>query len=200
MAHDSLGPQNQPVYSASGAPADAADLTEVAQFASDRARRRADLSSVRTALTGADLVNGVEFFETDTQLTWLCTGTGWEQQSNFYPGTTSGATIAGSSGGTLGVASTATIPSSAFSRLLRVEAAAIATVLTGQVDFFLRLNGTNTTRARVSSTNQTGILSYLAVIPAGSATTVQLVVVSTAPVTVPNDSSLAYIHATTTVQ
>jgi hypothetical protein len=37
MAHDSLGAKGQPQYATSGAPSDAADLTEVAQFAADRA-------------------------------------------------------------------------------------------------------------------------------------------------------------------
>jgi hypothetical protein len=72
--HDSLGPKNEPQYSGAGVPADAADLTEVAAYAAKVGNRRSDLDSVRTGLTGADLWDGLQFYATDTKLTWLYQG------------------------------------------------------------------------------------------------------------------------------
>jgi hypothetical protein len=77
MAHDSLGPKNQPVFSAAGPPADAADLTEVGEYASVVGNRKADLSTVRTSLSGADVWPGLEFYETDTDITYRYRSTGW---------------------------------------------------------------------------------------------------------------------------
>lgn len=75
MAHDSLGARNQPHYSGAGAPSDAADLTEVSDFAAAMGNRMVDLSSVRTGLTV--VWEGLEFYETDTKLTYLYTAGAW---------------------------------------------------------------------------------------------------------------------------
>ena len=78
MAHDSLGAKNQPQYSGSGVPADAADLSEIANYAAAIGNRKADASTVRTGLTGADVWPGLQFYETDTALTYVyVSGTGW---------------------------------------------------------------------------------------------------------------------------
>jgi hypothetical protein len=78
MAHDSLGTKNQPQYSATGASSQAADLSEVANYAANIGNRRVDTSTVRTGLTGADVWEGLEFEETDTGYvyTYHTTG-GW---------------------------------------------------------------------------------------------------------------------------
>lgn len=69
--HDSLGTKNQPQYADTGGSDDAADLSEIANYAAKVGNRKADASSVRTALTGSDLWDGLEFFETDTGRTYL---------------------------------------------------------------------------------------------------------------------------------
>jgi hypothetical protein len=66
MAHDSLGTKNQPQYSATGASSQAADLSEVSNYAANIGNRRVDTSTVRGGLTGADVWQGLEFEETDT--------------------------------------------------------------------------------------------------------------------------------------
>lgn len=77
MAHDSVGSKNQPHYAGGGIPADAADLTEIADYAAKVGNRRSDLASVRTALTGADLWSGLEFFESDTGAEYVYQTGGW---------------------------------------------------------------------------------------------------------------------------
>jgi hypothetical protein len=74
LVHDSLGPKNEPQYSGTGVPADAADLTEVAAYAAKVGNRRSGLDSVRTGLIGADVWDGLEFYSTDTAITWLYKG------------------------------------------------------------------------------------------------------------------------------
>lgn len=103
MAADSHGPKNEPQYAAAGAPADAADLTEVAAYAAKVGNRKVGLASDRAALTGADLWNGLEFFETDSGSTYeynngwvfshqlptgwtnLTLATGWTNMSGYAP-------------------------------------------------------------------------------------------------------------------
>lgn len=69
--HDSLGSKNVPQYSTIGAPADAADLTEVAAFAALMGNYREDVDSVRAGLSGAALYDGLRFYSTDTGVSWL---------------------------------------------------------------------------------------------------------------------------------
>ena len=54
MARNSSGSKNQPHYSSSGAPDDAADLTEVADYAAAVGNRKAGTNADRLALSGAD--------------------------------------------------------------------------------------------------------------------------------------------------
>lgn len=77
MAHDSLGTHNEPQYSETGVPADAADLTEVAAYAATVGNRRVDASTVRTGLAGSGLWEGLEFYETDTYLTYRYHSNAW---------------------------------------------------------------------------------------------------------------------------
>lgn len=77
MARDSSGPKNEPNYSGLGAPADAADLTEVATYAARMGNRRTDTSTNRAAATGADLWEGLEWQETDTGNTLMYLSGSW---------------------------------------------------------------------------------------------------------------------------
>lgn len=74
---DSYGTQNQPQYADTGAPADAADLSQVANYAAKVGNRKVGLASARTGLTGADLWDGLEFFETDSGSTYEYHNSGW---------------------------------------------------------------------------------------------------------------------------
>lgn len=79
MARDSSGTKNQPQYSSSGVPAQAADLSEVSNYAAGVGNRKTGTSTTRTGLTGADVWDGLEFYETDTGATWLYKG-GWARR------------------------------------------------------------------------------------------------------------------------
>jgi hypothetical protein len=77
MARDSSGTKNQPQYAGTGAPSDAADLSEVANYAAAVGNRKSGTNSVRLGLTGADVWDGLEFYETDTKLLYVYASTTW---------------------------------------------------------------------------------------------------------------------------
>jgi hypothetical protein len=77
LAHDSLGARLAPQYAGTGAPSDAADLSEVATYAATYGNYAAETSTARGARTGSSLWAGLMVTETDTNLTWLYT-TGWQ--------------------------------------------------------------------------------------------------------------------------
>lgn len=77
MARDSTGLRGQPIYDPNGAPSDAADLTEVAQYASDVGNRKAMTKTLRQALSGSGRWVGLTVYETDTGDEWTYTATGW---------------------------------------------------------------------------------------------------------------------------
>ena len=77
MAHDSLGSKNQPQYSSSGASSQAADLSEVANYAAYNGNMKSDVSSVRTGLSGNDLWDGLWFDETDTGIIYRRVAGAW---------------------------------------------------------------------------------------------------------------------------
>jgi len=77
MARDSSGPKGQPRYDALGVPADAADLTELGDYAALVGNRKALTSAQRQALSGSDRWVGLEVAETDTNLTYIYTAEGW---------------------------------------------------------------------------------------------------------------------------
>lgn len=77
---DSSGTKNQPQYSSSGAPADAADMSEIANYAAYNGNIKIDVDSVRTGLSGADLWDGLFFFSTDLGIMWQNrTSGGWKK-------------------------------------------------------------------------------------------------------------------------
>jgi hypothetical protein len=102
MARDTSGPKNEPNYSGIGAPSDAADMTEIATYAARVGNRRADTSANRTAATGADLWEGLEWHETDTGLTYLYLSAAWvlsRYSSAAIPIVTFGTNWTGGTGG-----------------------------------------------------------------------------------------------------
>ncbi|TAJ46367.1 MAG: hypothetical protein EPO52_17695 [Herbiconiux sp.] len=81
MARDGSGSKNEPTYTGSGAPADAADLTEIAAYAAKVGNRKAGTAADRAALSGADRWVGLEFEESDTGAVYLYTSGGWTLKS-----------------------------------------------------------------------------------------------------------------------
>lgn len=77
MARDSSGPKNQPRYDPLGIPADAADLTEVANYAALVGNYKSLTNSERVALSGSDRWVGLIVYETDTDLHFIYRSTGW---------------------------------------------------------------------------------------------------------------------------
>lgn len=76
MAATSYGSKNQPHFGEGDTPDIAGNPTAVADYAANVGNRKAGLASARTALTGADVWDGLEFFETDTGSTYVYQG-GW---------------------------------------------------------------------------------------------------------------------------
>lgn len=74
-----VGPKGQPQVSSASDFTPAADITAVADFAAAVGNRRVGTSAQRTALAGADLSSGLEFYETDTAKTYIYAGAAWVQ-------------------------------------------------------------------------------------------------------------------------
>lgn len=79
MARDSSGTKNQPQYLGTGAPATAADQNEIANYAADVGNRKVKTAAERAALSGADVWDGLEVFESDTGRTYIRIGGGWKR-------------------------------------------------------------------------------------------------------------------------
>lgn len=77
MARDTSGAKNQPQYSPNGAPSDAADLSEVANYAALVGNTKTMTEAERVNLSGADLWDGLEVRTTDTLLRWMRAGGQW---------------------------------------------------------------------------------------------------------------------------
>ncbi|MFJ3029814.1 hypothetical protein ACIPEQ_13305 [Curtobacterium sp. NPDC087080] len=71
MAQDSWGPKHQPQYSNVGVPADAADLSQIANFAALVGNRKVDTSTARAALGADEKWPGLQWYDTDTLANWL---------------------------------------------------------------------------------------------------------------------------------
>jgi hypothetical protein len=63
MAHDSLGTKNQPGYNGGGIPADAADLTEISEYAALVGNHKVLDTTTRLALTGNELWEGLMVYD-----------------------------------------------------------------------------------------------------------------------------------------
>jgi hypothetical protein len=87
-----------PQYAANGVPADAADLTQVADFAAEVGNRKVGTNADRGALTGDTLWPGLAFGETDTGREFISPdGTTWTPVSPglviVVPGSVAGGTL-----------------------------------------------------------------------------------------------------------
>lgn len=81
MAADSYGPKGEPQFAGSGVPQDAADLSLVATYAAKVGNRVSGTSAERAAPDGWMPASGLEFYETDTGLTYLYVNpAGWVLQ------------------------------------------------------------------------------------------------------------------------
>lgn len=81
MAADSYGPKGEPQFAGSGVPQDAADLSLVATWAAKVGNRISGTSAERAAPTGWVPTPGLEFYETDTGLTFVfVAAVGWMQR------------------------------------------------------------------------------------------------------------------------
>jgi hypothetical protein len=85
MAVDSRGPRNAPVFSATGASDDAADLTTLGGLMVELGTRRTGTSDERKALDTAWLFNGLTWYETDTKRTYIVDGGAWALR-DYYSG------------------------------------------------------------------------------------------------------------------
>ncbi len=81
MAQDSFGAKNQPQYAGTGTPADAADLSQISNYAANVGNRKVGTDSARLALAGADLWVGLLFGATDTGVEWVYLSGGWTARS-----------------------------------------------------------------------------------------------------------------------
>lgn len=77
MARDSSGTKNEPQYAPGGAPADAADLTEIAAYAALVGNLKVLTSTDRGLLSGKDRWVGLHVQESDTGLLWRYGSGGW---------------------------------------------------------------------------------------------------------------------------
>jgi hypothetical protein len=77
MAADSYGPNGEPQFDGSGASADAEDLTLLGEYAAAVGNRRKGSKQQRLTMADKDLITGLEFYETDTGITYLRRGSQW---------------------------------------------------------------------------------------------------------------------------
>lgn len=77
MARDSSGSQNQPQYSSTGVPADAADLSELGNYAALVGNRKTGTTSQRNTATGADVWEGLLWGDTTDKKEYKYTSGGW---------------------------------------------------------------------------------------------------------------------------
>lgn len=84
MSADGHGPHNEPQYSASGAPADAADLTEVAAYAAKVGNLKGGTTADMNALTGADRWEGLYFSSTTDGILYRSTGSAWAPRDSDW--------------------------------------------------------------------------------------------------------------------
>ena len=82
MARDSSGTKNQPQYLGTGGLATAADQNEIANYAADVGNRKVKTAAERAALSGADVWDGLEVFESDTGREYLRVSGGWYRTAN----------------------------------------------------------------------------------------------------------------------
>jgi len=95
MAVDATGTKNEPIFYATGAPEVDVDPSAVATYAAKVGNRRVDTTAMRTAATGKDVWEGLEWYDTDLDEVYLYTGAGWKlwhKQWTAYTPTTANVT------------------------------------------------------------------------------------------------------------
>jgi len=155
MARDSSGTKNQPQYAGTGAPADAADMSEIANYAALVGNRKIGPSSARTTATGADVWEGLEWWDTTLNTvfvmqsgTWRASGTGLVP---VIPASVAGTGVVLNPGGSITFTGTSSFAAVGFATtdfphymaLLDVTASSANTTLAAQ----LRTGGSNDTSA-----------------------------------------------------
>ena len=81
------GPKNQPRYDINDDPDFAADLTTVSEYAALYANLRTGTSSQRNALSGDDVREGLQWWDTGTKLMYFFAGGNWVRQEVHRGGT-----------------------------------------------------------------------------------------------------------------
>lgn len=77
MAADSYGSQDQPIFAETGAPQLGTDLSLISQYAALTGNRKIGTTSARLALTGADVWEGLVFWDTSYDHDFVYDGSGW---------------------------------------------------------------------------------------------------------------------------
>lgn len=110
MARDTSGPKNEPQYNGSGVPADAADMTEIAAYAAFVGNMKAGpttgtatgpggANTGRTTSSGADVWEGLEWWDTSLKQKFRYTNGGWvpvySGTNLITPSSVGGGTISG---------------------------------------------------------------------------------------------------------
>jgi hypothetical protein len=100
MAVDSYGDQNQPLFDGTKASNLAADLNAVSNFGAKVGNRKVGTAAARRALTGADVWDGLEYFETDSGDCYVYNSNGktWAGQFAVAPTTSTSGYFTPSSG------------------------------------------------------------------------------------------------------
>lgn len=99
MAVDSTGTKNEPIFFANGSPEVDVDPTAVAAYAAKVGNRRVGTTAERTAATGKDVWEGLEWFDTDLDEVFIYLSGGWTEWAHDWKAYTS--TPTNVSGGTL---------------------------------------------------------------------------------------------------
>lgn len=81
------GPHNQPRWDVNDEADFAADLTEVSEFAAKVGNTRVGTTNQRNATAGADLWEGLRWYDTTTDLVYTYNGSGWLRQDVHKGGT-----------------------------------------------------------------------------------------------------------------
>jgi hypothetical protein len=104
MAADSYGSQNQPQYAGSGIPQDAADLSQVSNYAAKVGNRKYGTTADFNSLAGADVWPGLEFYNVDTNLVYVrrSDNSWYRLGGGIYAGSRAGQAVGSASLSTLG--------------------------------------------------------------------------------------------------
>lgn len=77
------GPRNQPRFDINDDPDFAADLTAVSEYAAKQGNRKVGTSTERASLSGNDVYEGLEFWETNTKTGYRMIGGVWTVWEEF---------------------------------------------------------------------------------------------------------------------